>query len=748
VKPRILATARLSLALASAIAAMLAPQAAHAQTIRTWNGASGTNGWTNTANWSPSGTFAGNAPNVVVTGEGATTDIMAVATANTVGSVVINMGAAGGLGGLLSLGGIDFNRTSTNFSINNSSTTVAGILQLNGASINSVDKTLIRVAGGANLTITNGTGAGTMGLRLGITDGIFDVDSGRVFQITSIISELTVSSGFTKTGSGRLILQGSNTFSGGVTIQNGTVDSQTASTTTLGSGTVTMGGTGSSGARYQTGPSNSNAFLIKTPDSGSITIAGNSAIAVFAMSGPITLEGNLTLETYSNAVAAVTKCSATFTGGITGTGNVLLNNLGADDNTITINTGAINHTGSLTLQGGGTGDTTIDSVIGPNVTSVTQSSAKSRLVLTGNNTFAGGSTLGTTTVPNAGSVAIGHDSALGTGAIILKGALISASGGDRVLANAVNVDAGGFRFGGTNNLTINGLLTTVDALRAIDNQTGDKTLTLAGGINNTFGVQFEGNPGDVANGSIVVSGAISGVGSVSTFADFQNGVLTLSGANDYTGPTTVNAGILAVNGSAIPNAGKLDIVGGKVSIPAATNEVVDTLFYNGVQQLAGVYGSTTSGAGAANQNDTYFDVAGSGTLTVTSGPTFASWLTANAPATGFDTDSDNDGVPNGVENVLGTNPNTFSTGLTQVSANANSVTFKHSLNSTIPSDVSYSYEWSSDLAEWKASGVANTAGTVGTIVPSAPVSNEVTVTSTQSGTPATRLFTRIRATNP
>jgi autotransporter-associated beta strand protein len=447
------------------------------------------------------------------------------------------------------LGGIDFNRTATNFSINNSSTTVAGILQLNGATINSVDKTLIRVAGGANLTITNGTGAGTMGLRLGITDGIFDVDSSRVLQITSIISELTASSGFTKTGSGRLILQGANTFSGGVIIQNGTVDSQAASTTTLSSGTVTMGGTGSSGARYQTGPSNSNAFLIKTPDSGSITIAGNSATAVFTMSGPITLEGNLTLETYSNAVAAGTKCAATFTGGITGTGNVLLNNLGADDNTITINTGAINHTGSLTLQGGGTGDTTIDSVIGPNVTSVTQSSAKSRLVLTGNNTFAGGSTLGTTAVPNAGSVAIGHNNALGTGAIILKGALISASGGDRVLANAVNVDAGGFRFGGTNNLTLNGLLTTVDALRAIDNQTGDKTLTLAGGINNTFGVQFEGNPGDVANGSIVVSGAISGVGSVSTSTEFQNGVLTLTAANTYMGATNINAGTLYVSGA-------------------------------------------------------------------------------------------------------------------------------------------------------------------------------------------------------
>ena len=546
--PRILSTARLSLALASAIAAMLAPQAAHAQTIRTWNGAALTNGWTNTANWSPSGTFAGNAPNVAVAGEGATTDIMAVNTANTVASVGINMGAAGGLGGLLSLGGIDFNRTSTNFAINNSSTTVAGILQLNGATINSVDKTLIRVAGGANLTITNGTGAGTMGLRLGITDGIFDVDSSRLLTITSIISELTANSGFTKTGSGRLILQGANTFSGGVTIKNGTVDSQ-AVTTTLGTGTVTMGGTGSSGATYITGQSNSNAFVINAPDSGSIVIGANGGGSGFTMSGGISLNGNLTLETNNNTISGATKATSTFTGGITGTGNVILNNIGLAANTITISTGTVNHTGSLTLQGTATGDTTISSVIGTNVTSVTQNSSTSRLVLTGNNTYTGGSTLGTTTVPNAGIVAIGHDSALGTGAIILKGALISASGGDRVLANAVNVDAGGFRFGGTNNLTINGLLTTVGALRAIDNQTGDKTLTLAGDINNTFAVQFEGNAGNVANGNIVVSGAISGVGSVSTSNDFQNGLLTLSNTNTYTGATTITTGTLQLDGS-------------------------------------------------------------------------------------------------------------------------------------------------------------------------------------------------------
>jgi autotransporter-associated beta strand protein len=229
------------------------------------------------------------------------------------------------------------------------------------------------------------------------------------------------------------------------------------------------------------------------------------------------------------------------------------------------------------------------------------------------------------------------------------------------------------------------------------------------------------------------------------------GTLTLNATNTYTGTTTVAAGILAVNGDSIANTGKLDITSGKVLIPAATNEVVATLFYNGAQQPAGVYGSTASGAPAPNQSDTYFDVTGSGTLTVNSGPagnTYANWLTANPPATGFTTDSDNDGVSNGLENVLDSNPNAFSAGLTQVSATANSVTYQHTLNPTIASDVSYTYEWSSDLIEWKASGVANTAGTIGTIVASAPAAGVVTVTTTRSGTASSKLFTRIKAENP
>ena len=55
-----------------------------------------------------------------------------------------------------------------------------------------------------------------------------------------------------KSGTGQLILRGANTFGGGVTIQNGMLESQ-ATQTTLGSGTVTMGGAGSDGATYITG---------------------------------------------------------------------------------------------------------------------------------------------------------------------------------------------------------------------------------------------------------------------------------------------------------------------------------------------------------------------------------------------------------------------------------------------------------------------------------------------------------------
>jgi autotransporter-associated beta strand protein len=206
-----------------------------------------------------------------------------------------------------------------------------------------------------------------------------------------------------KTGTGKLILRGANTFDGGVIIKNGTLESQTTPTT-LGAGTVTMGGAGSAGATFLTGQPNSNPFVINTPDSGNIVIGANGAGSGFTMSGGFTLNGDLTLQTFQNVINGSTAARLTFSGGVTGDGNLLLSNIGEAANTITFSTAQINHTGTITVTGSATGDTTISAPIGANVTGITQNSATSTLVLSGSNSYACDLTV------NAGTVQISDNS--------------------------------------------------------------------------------------------------------------------------------------------------------------------------------------------------------------------------------------------------------------------------------------------------------------------------------------------------
>ena len=238
--------------------------------------------------------------------------------------------------------------------------------------------------------------------------------------------------GFMQAGAGTTTLNAANTFGGGVTIKNGTLESKTT-TTTLGTGTVTMGGTGSTGSTYLTGQNNSNAFVINAPDSGTVAIGANGAGSAFTLSGGITLNGNLTIQTYNNIINGTTKAQSGFTGGITGTGNVILNNNGLAANTITMSTSAINHTGSLTLQGTATGNTTISANIGSNVTGVTQNSATSRLVLSGTNTYTGATTV------SAGTLAV-NGSLANTSTTVGSGGTLQGSGS---MGGSVTVQSGG-----------------------------------------------------------------------------------------------------------------------------------------------------------------------------------------------------------------------------------------------------------------------------------------------------------------
>jgi autotransporter-associated beta strand protein len=134
------------------------------------------------------------------------------------------------------------------------------------------------------------------------------------------------------------------------------------------------------------------------------------------------------------------------------------------------------------------------------------------LKLNAANSFSGGINL------RAGVLAIGHNSALGEGALNLAGGAVQASGGARTLANSVTVEA---------NTTFSG----TDPLRF----TGATTLT----GNRTFEVQ----------NTTVFSGGIQQSGGSYGLTKSGAGLLVLDGASAYTGPTVVNQGRLRVLGS-------------------------------------------------------------------------------------------------------------------------------------------------------------------------------------------------------
>lgn len=317
----------------------------------------------------------------------------------------------------------------------------AGITKGSGATDLSPTITLTGGTLGAAATWTS-----SMNMTLGTAGGGVTVraanSSGTAGEIT-LSGILSGSGGIVKTGSGTLKLGGNNTFNGGITVREGTVDAIT-NNNALGAGGVTLGGTGSAGATLVTGRTLSNTITVNAPDSGSIVIGANGGGSGYTLSGGIVLNGNVTIRTFNNAIDGSTTANGTLTGGITGTGNVLLNNNGLAANTLTFNTGPINHVGSVTLgaTATATGNTTINAVIGANVTSVIQNSATSALVLGGVNTYAGPTNInaGTLRLSSTGRIASSSAIAVASGATFDVSAVSGFSlGASQVLSGSGSV---------------------------------------------------------------------------------------------------------------------------------------------------------------------------------------------------------------------------------------------------------------------------------------------------------------------
>jgi lysophospholipase L1-like esterase len=129
--------------------------------------------------------------------------------------------------------------------------------------------------------------------------------------------------------------------------------------------------------------------------------------------------------------------------------------------------------------------------------------------------------------------------------------------------------------------------------------------------------------------------------------------------------------------------------------------------------------------------------------------TFATWIGGfglDLADQDFNDDPDADGLANGIEHVFGSNPNSRSVGITEVSATASSLTFRHPLNPNLAGNVDYDYQWSTNLVDWLPGGQTNSAGTRVTVTSSPPDTNDMsTVVLAITEGPAARLFGRISA---
>ncbi|EBV8483738.1 AIDA autotransporter-like protein ShdA, partial [Salmonella enterica subsp. enterica serovar Ago] len=349
-----------------------------------------------------------------------------------------------------------------------------------------------------------------------------------------------------KSGDDTLTLSGSNTYTGGTTINDGTLVA--TSVDALGSGDVTDNAT----LELNTSGTFDNAIsgsgnVVKSGD-GTLTLSGSNTYTGGTLISGGTLVANdvnaLGTGDVTDNAALMLNTGGDFINNIGGTGRVEK----SGDDVLTLS-GANSYSGGTLISDGtlvasnvealGTGDVTDNATLElntggtfDNVISGSGQVVKSgdeTLTLSGSNTYTGGTTI------NDGTLIATSVDALGSGDVTDNAVLELNTGGD--FDNAIS-GSGQVVKSGDETLTLSGsntytggttindgtlVATSVDALGTGD-VTDDATLELNTG--GTFDNAISGS------GNVVKSGADT---------------LTLSGANSYTGGTTISGGTLVAS---------------------------------------------------------------------------------------------------------------------------------------------------------------------------------------------------------
>jgi fibronectin-binding autotransporter adhesin len=459
----------------------------------------------------------------------------------------------------------------------------SGTLILTGANTYTGGTTL---TGASTLQLGNGGATGSLPAADNVSLG-----SGSALVFDNVNSTPTTMSGtisgagsVTQEGAGNtLILTGSNGYSGGTTIT---------------AGTLQVGNGGAAGSISTTNNVTNNGALVydttsTTPIAFSGTISGTGSLTEEGAGSTLVLTQN---DTYSGGTmiasgATLQVGNGGTTGALSTIGNIANNGVLTFDNTNTgansVIGGAITGTGSLTQEG--TGNT---------------------LVLTGANTYSGGTTI------TAGTLQVGNGG--------VTGSLPSGSGGNVVNNSALVFDTTAPSelitgvISGTGGLTQEGAGNTL-ILAGTNSYSGGTTITAGtlqvGNGGNNGSLNASSNVAD--NGALVFNssatpspytGVISGTGSLTQQG---TGTLYLSGINTYQGGTSITGGTLQVSSVDINlGSGNITLGGGELVTSSVMNTSKLVTLGTGTNTLAAspgttaTYKSAISGSGGLTVGDT------------------------------------------------------------------------------------------------------------------------------------------------
>jgi len=393
-----------------------------------------------------------------------------------------------------------------------------GVIDFSGVTAAGVTAGSIAGAGAFSLGKTNLT-VGSLGTSTTVSGSI--QDGGKSGGVGGSL---------TKVGAGTLTLTGSNTYTGATTIA-GTLTVSGGGQISGTSGIVLGQNAGDNGTLRVSGANS------KVVTAGTITVGGSGT-------GTLTIDGSGTVSAGSVVLGSASGATGTLNIGAGGAAGVLTaasvgNNTGTG--IVNLNETDSSYTFAATLRN--------TLVVNQNGTGTT--------VLTGTNNYTGGTNL------NAGTLKVSSNASLGgpSGGLTFNGGTLQLSATITNLSRPVTLNAGGgiidtgsFTLTSTGPIAGVGGLTKIGSgtliLNGTSSYTGGTTVS-AGSVRGTTD-SLRGNIIDNANVTFLqpsdgtYSGVMSGTGSLTKLSA---GNLTLTAANTYSGPTTITAGTLTVNGS-------------------------------------------------------------------------------------------------------------------------------------------------------------------------------------------------------